>query len=385
MEMSRIRLTAETLPRLAAPEGRRAEYFDEGLRGFSVRVSPAGRKSFCVLYRSGRRLRRYTLGTYPVLSLSRARTLARAALAEAAMGGDPALAKRARREASSFAELADEYLERYARPNKKSWGEDERRIRTNLLPAFRHRPASDISRADVRELLDEIVLRGAPFEANATHALVRKMFNWAISRDLVEKNPCFGLPRPAKARQRHHVLSEADLCTFWAALSKESVPIRTSLKLRLLTAQRGREVLTLRWEDVELETGWWTIPAERTKNGLPHRVPLAASAMRLLGELERSSSWVFPNRAGDGPVPSTQKAIERIRRRAGIELRGHDLRRTAASYMTSMGIPRLVVAKILNHIETGVTAVYDRYSYDREKREALETWATRLVTLVEDV
>ncbi len=136
------------------------------------------------------------------------------------------------------------------------------------------------------------------------------------------------------------------------------------------------------WNDLELATRWWTIPAERTKNGLPHRVPLAASALRLLSELRTDRPWVFPNRPGLAPIASTQKAIERVRSKAGIELRGHDLRRTAASYMKSMGTPRLVVAKILNHVETGVTAVYDRYSYDTEKRDALDAWAERLMRIV---
>ncbi len=133
----------------------------------------------------------------------------------------------------------------------------------------------------------------------------------------------------------------------------------------------------MRWEDVELATGWWTIPSERSKNDLSHRVFLVPAARSLL-PARGDSPWVFLNRDGTGPMPSTQKSIERIRKRAGIELRGHDLRRTAASHMASIGVPRLVIAKILNHVERGVTAVYDRYSYDREKREALETWARRL-------
>ena len=142
----------------------------------------------------------------------------------------------------------------------------------------------------------------------------------------------------------------------------------------------------MRWEDVELDARWWTIPAERSKNGLPHRVPLSDAAIDVLRELEDTDSpWVFPRPSGDGQLRSTQKAIERIRNRAGIELRGHDLRRTAASFMTSMGTPRLVVAKILNHVETGVTAVYDRHSYDREKREALDAWAIRLVEILQRV
>jgi integrase len=358
-------------------DGKRTEYFDEALPGFSLRVAASGRKSFCVLYRSGRRLRRYTLGGYPVLGLARARELARSALAEAALGGDPALQKVERRRALSFAALSTEYLELHARPNKKTWREDERRIRKTLLPAFRHVPATDVKRAHVRDLIDEILVRGAPYEANRTHALLRKMFNWAVARDLVERSPVAGLPRPAKERRRQHVLREDEVRRFWQALDPEPPAVAASLKLRLYTAQRGGEVRTMQWDDVELETGWWTIPEERAKNDLSHRVFLVPAALSLL-PAPTGSPWVFPNRDGTGPMLTAQKSIERVRERAGIELRGHDLRRTAASHMASIGVPRLVIAKILNHVDRSVTAIYDRYSYDREKRQAMEAWARRL-------
>ena len=141
----------------------------------------------------------------------------------------------------------------------------------------------------------------------------------------------------------------------------------------------------MRWADVDLPAGWWTLPEERSKNGLSHRVPLSAPAIALL-ETRRlvvgESPWLFPNASGLGPRAGVQKAVQRVRRRAGIELRGHDLRRTAASNMASIGVPRFVIARILNHVETGVTAVYDRHSYDREKREALESWGRRLEEIV---
>ena len=342
--MPRAKLTAHAVQRLRPVGGQRTEYFDEFLPGFSVRVAPSGRKSFCVLYRRGRRLRRYTLGRYPPLSLSQARTMAKAALAEAAMGGDPAARKIEERQAGTFGELAAEYLERHAKPNKRSWKEDQRRIRKNLLPILGPALAKEITRADLRRLLEDIVHRPAPAEANQTHALIRKIYNWAISRDLVEDSPCRGLPRPAKIRHRHHVLSEGDIRKFWSALSHESLVVASALKLRLFTAQRGGEVITMHWDDLELDARWWTIPAERSKNGLPHRVPLSDAAIDLLRELEDTDSpWVFPSPNGEGHIRSTQKAIERIWNQAGIELRGHDLRRTAASFMTSMGTPRLVL------------------------------------------
>jgi integrase len=157
-----------------------------------------------------------------------------------------------------------------------------------------------------------------------------------------------------------------------------------SFKLRLITAQRGVEVLMMRWE--EIEGDWWTIPAEVAKNGRSHRVPLSAPALPLLEELREAaeeSRWVFPSpKGGDRPIGYVQKAAEKLVMDTGVEFVPHDLRRTAASHMTSMGVPRLVVSKILNHVESGVTAIYDRHSYDAEKREALARWGERLESIL---
>ena len=143
-----------------------------------------------------------------------------------------------------------------------------------------------------------------------------------------------------------------------------------------------------KWEDMDLTGGWWTIPGERSKNGLAHRVPLSPQALVILKELQKSkgeSAWVFPSPRQSQPhVHHAQKAIERVVARSGVKFRGHDLRRTAASLMVGGGVPRLVVSKILNHVETGVTAVYDRHSYDPEKRAALDDWGSRLEQIVSD-
>jgi integrase len=379
------KLSGRDIPFLQAIDGKRTDYFDTTLPGFSVRVSPSGRKSFCVLYRRGRRLRRLTIGRHSVLSLKQAREIARDALVEVARGGDPAARKLEERKAPTFAELADGYLERYAKPNKKSWSEDQRIIQNKLNPVLGRIPAKDVTRADLRRLLEDIVRRPAPVEANRTHAVLRKLFNWAISQDLVEQTPCFGLPRPAKERARHHVLSEDDLLRLWRGLEKECCSTSAIFKLRLLTAQRGGEVHSMEWAHVDLKSTWWTIPSERSKNGLPHRVPLSPPAIRILREVQEFSGlskWVFPNKKGDFHVKTLQRAVERIRKRSSVDFRGHDLRRTAASFMTSMGIGRIVVARILNHAERGVTAVYDRHSYDPEKKQALDAWAQRLIVLV---
>ena len=297
----------------------------------------------------------------------------------------------------TFADLAAEYVERHAK-QKRSGKEDIRLLygsphkkRTGkkphvpLVKRWGHYKAKDITRRDIRALLDEIVDRGSPIMANRTLAAVRKIFNFAIERDWLEWNPCHMVKRAAPERQRDRVLNEDEIRAVWAALDGEHHIIAALFRLRFLTAQRGGEALSAAWIDMDLKSGWWTIPAERSKNGLAHRVPLAPQAVKILKELraDGDSPWVFPSTRKTGlHINHAQKAIERIVERSKVEFRGHDLRRTAASLMVGAGVPRLVVSKILNHVETGVTAVYDRHSYDSEKRAALDFWGKRLEAII---
>jgi integrase len=351
------------------------------------------------MYRLGRKVRRLTLGRFPTLGLAEARDAARDALREAAKGEDPSRRKIADRRAETFADLSREYIERHA-SKKRSGREDIRLLngsphkkRTGkkphvpLVTRWGDRRIKDIKRRDVRDLLEEVAAR-APIMANRTLALVRKMFNFAIERDWLEANPCHMVKQPGEERQRDRVLSEDELRRVWHALDDESPLMATLFRLRLLTAQRGGEVHGASWAELDLEAGWWTIPSTLAKNGLAHRVPLGPQAVRLLRawrQMSDDSPWVFPSSRKKGPhVAHAQKAIERVVRASGVPFRGHDLRRTAASLMVGGGVPRLVVSKILNHVETGVTAVYDRHGYDLEKRAALEFWDRRLAAIVEN-
>jgi integrase len=250
-------------------------------------------------------------------------------------------------------------------------------------------------RAQIRVILDEIA-KDAPIMANRVLASVRKMYNWAIGQDLVEHNPCFKVPAPSRERLRDRVLSNEELkkvcllSKIWFALDNDkSSVIADAFKIRLLTAQRGGEVLSMRWANIDLKTRWWTIPVERSKNKMPHRVWLSTPAMNILKrrkEADGESPWVFPGRREGQPIVETKRVLESIRTASGVkEWRGHDLRRTAASNMTAMGIPRFIVGRVLNHAEPGVTAVYDRHSYDAEKKDALDKWAAKLMRIVSEL
>jgi integrase len=144
----------------------------------------------------------------------------------------------------------------------------------------------------------------------------------------------------------------------------------------------------MRWQDVadEGRAGtWWTIPAERHKGGREHRVPLveaAVSTLKRLHGVTGSFDHVFPSPKPTAAAPhvsNPQKAAERLWKLAGVEgATLHDLRRTAASGMAMLKVPRLVVGKVLGHADADVTGRYDVHAYDREKRAALQKWADEL-------
>lgn len=384
--MPAVKLTDRAVKSLRGVAGRQVDYFDRYPRGFGARVSPKGEKSWFVMYRFGGRLRRLTFGRYPALSLSDARKHAEGALREVALGRDPAAEKKVARLAETFAELGELYLQKHAKRYKRSWAEDERILRTELLPQWRRVRASDIQRRDVRAIVEAVGERGAPVMANRVLALVRKMFNFAIEQDLIESNPCHGLRLPNPESRRDRVLSATEIAGVWKALDQESPVVAGAFRLYLLTAQRRHEVLWMPWAEVDVDAKWWTISGERSKNGLPHRVPLAAAAIEVLVALRQGderSLCVFPGPSRAKPLATLQRPLLRIRRSSGVDFRIHDLRRTAASHMTSLGVSRLTVSKILNHAERDVTSVYDRHSYDGEKREALEVWAQALIRMVD--
>ena len=380
--------TVRSLEAIKPPKFGRVECWDEDVRGLGLRVSASGRKTWVLMYRvrGDKRLRRATLGTYPTLTLADARDQARTDLTAAAKGRDPAAERKTERQAETFGELAEDYMERYAKKRKRSWFKDRQALDRDLLPRFRHRKATGITRREVIALLEEIADRGAPVGANRTLEIIRRIYNWGIEQEIVTVNPCQRISKPGAERKRDRVLSDDEIRAVWTALEAETPRMRDLFRLRLLTAQRPGEVSRMRWEDIDMGSGWWTIPPEFSKNGLSHHVPLSPLAMDTLRQIEgygNEKGWVFPSPTGKGPLRAVWRAMGNIRKKTGAEFVPHDLRRTVATRMTGdLGIARLTVAKVLNHVETGVTAIYDRHGYDTEKRHALEAWAAHLESIL---
>ncbi len=412
--MPSVKMNALWLQSVPVPESGQVDYFDTDPNGpgLGLRVGKTGRTTWFVMFRvkNDRTRFRKTLSKYPGMSLSEARIEARAVVAAADRGINPAKEKQIERKAPTFGELASEYLVKHA-VQKKSRSEDERIIKKDLLPKWKRIKAQEIKRRDVIRLLDSIVDRGAPIQANRTLALVRKIFNWGVSRDIVEANPCIQVKAPGKEKQRDRVLSNDEIRAIWEAFTGLDPLVAATFKLRLITAQRGGEVQSMSWQDLDLGQGWWTIPSEFTKNELSHRVPLSEMAMKVIMEIKALANeriekavqggrggrakkvanaqktlkkmeegWLFPSPTFKcSYINNVQKAAANLKDLSGVsDFILHDMRRTAASLMTGMGISRLVVGKILNHVEPGVTKVYDRHSYDLEKRDALDKWAVKL-------
>ncbi|MEO5350913.1 MAG: tyrosine-type recombinase/integrase [Magnetococcus sp. YQC-3] len=370
--------------------------------GFAVRVAPSGTKTWQFIYTFNAKKRRVTLGTYPGMSLKEAKDACGTLRDCLDRGVDPvewqeeqdrqtAEAKRKEEQTATVAQLVDEYIERWAKPRKRTWPEDYRMLHKDVVPRWGKRKARDITRRDVLALLDGIVDRGAGIVANRTLEVVRRMFNYAIEQSILEVSPCNLVRAPAQEQRRDRVLSEDEIRVFWHGLDKAGMSegSRIALRLLLVTAQRKSEIVEAPWSEFDLAAGWWTIPVERAKNKMAHRVPLSTGALALLTrakELSGDSPYLFPSpRNTNAPVGGTSvdHALHRALATLGLsDVIPHDLRRTAASLMTGMGISRLVVSKILNHVEQGITAVYDRHSYDREKRQALDAWDRQLAAIL---
>ena len=368
------------------------EYWDQSFSGsFGVRVMKSGRKTFVFMYRTGGRRRRMKLGTYPALGLAKARQRAFDLLGAVERGEDPAEERKQERNAGTFEELAQLYLEMHARPHKKpaSIKEDTRILNTYLLPAWGRRTFQSITRSDVIKLLDEIKFkRGAPVMANRVKALASTIFNFASRKALVPEtfaNPCTNVEQPTKEKSRDRVLSDDEIKALWKDLENRAEPTASIYRLVLLTGQRPGEVKAMRWLDIDNEN-IWTIPATETKNHREHKVPLSSHALAVIERLRSltgDGEFVFAA-PGGGHIRWLQKMSQRIQKNTGFNFRPHDLRRTCATNLSKLGVDDMTIAKILNHLwpMKQMTAIYNRWDRLPEMSRALERWGAQVELIV---
>ena len=386
---AQLRLTEQSIRKLTPPETGNRITYDDVVPGLGLRVTKAGARSFVLNFHVRGRERRLTIGSFPAWSATAARERAKELRRQIDNGEDPLSAEQQRRGEPTFGDLVQEYLEIEAR-KQKGFKEYRRLLTRDALPSWRNVRAADIRRRDVIALIERKA-DTAPIVANRLFELLRRVFNFAIRRDIVDSTPCAQVKKPGQERSKDRVLSGEEIREFWNALDTPAFSAQCAAAQRLIlaTAQRPGEVVGIEWSEVDLGSAWWTIPALKAKNGLTHRVALNKTALQILKSLLQASRWVFPSPKQDKPLHrgalalALRRARQREDHRLGVnEFSPHDLRRTAASHMASLGVERFVIGRVLNHVEPGVTRVYDRHSYDQEKKKALDRWNRYLRHLV---
>jgi integrase len=422
-----IHITKKNVEQVAIPLEGRVDYFDDVLRGFGVRVSSAG-KTYFAMRRVNGKLVRAKIDTTDKITAEQARKSAEGMLADMGKGNDPNEVKREKVRAAedkakevTVAKLCADYIEKHAKPKKRSWAKDEEILNRDVIPAWGKRKAADITKRDVVLVLEKIVDRGAPIMANNEFAVIRKMFNWSVEKDILKTTPCLGVKMPSERVSCTRTFSEPEIKTFWNSLDgcAMSGEIRAALRLILVTAQRPGEVIGMHTNEIDGE--WWTIPAERAKNKKAHRVYLSPLAREIIfksigqaagagegGIDQEYSGYVFPtpSKKKDQPI-APQALIVAVSRnlewpmtdakgkplfdaegkpatvnKIGVDhFTPHDLRRTAATFMAEAGEMDEVIDAVLNHAKQGVIKVYNQFKYDKQKQQALESWARKLTAI----
>jgi integrase len=391
-------LTTRTVETLK-PGIERREIADRHLPGLYLVIQPSGAKSWAVRYRHQGRPRKHTIGGYPIFDLAKARAAAGAALRAVAEGRDPGREKAQTRARSAgalspdtIAAVAAQFIERhYERAGKhRAAVATRRQLDLHVLPRWRGRLAKDISRRDVIDLLDAVVDSGRPIAANRLLATVRKMFNWAVERDILPASPCTGVRPPSDERSRDRVLTDPELRNVWLAADQLGGSFGALVKLLALTGQRRDEVARMQWSEIDLEARLWLLPPERVKNGRAHEVPLGAAAIAVLKALPRIGDRFVLTTNGEAPASNYNRNKHRLDALLPADMPGwvlHDLRRTVASGMARIGINLPVIEKCLNHVSGsfgGIVSVYQRHNFADEKRRAFDAWGAFVTGLVSD-
>lgn len=395
----------------------------ETVKGFGLKVTPAGSKVYVFQYRIARPgeaqrtpAARWTIGRHGKLTPDQARKEAKRLAALVAQGIDPReqqaaqfaakdeaarhAAEQARLEAElAFNRMADLWLVHYEQ-------EKERRpssvrlarlvVEKHLKPALANKPLPSIARTDIQSIIDAIPPRQKAMR-RAVFAYASVLFGWAVKRGNMSANPLASMEKPEAPKARDRVLSDAELAAVWAATAELGDPFQAFFRLLILTGQRRSEVAGIQWAELDRATATWTLPSTRAKNEAAQIVPLSLGAVAELDRLANGEAWPKAGLAltttGKTPISGISKAKAALdsaitTHRNGDALpnwRIHDLRRTLATGLQRLGVRFEVTEAVLNHVSgarAGVAGIYQRHDWKAEKRTALDAWARHVEALL---
>ena len=395
-----------------APEGKRVIIYDGQVPGFGLRISDKSTKesrgAFVLVarYPGSQNPAPRRIGDFPAMSLATARQTAREWRTCLSQGVDPKEkeAERQRDEKRRKADTFEAVFEAFAADHLcslRTGKEVEASVRKHVFPSWASLPITSIKRGDVNALIRGIRSE-APIAANRVLAYLKKFFGWAVDQDLLDASPAAGVKRPAKETRRDRVLTENEIRAIWAACDDIGA-FGAAFKLMLLTAQRRSEVAGMAWSEIDTKNKNWALGRERTKADRSHDIPLSSMAMAIIetcpkvggfvlatgrslsatkGEAAQISGWSKAKRRLDDAAAKHFRQVTGDETATFSDWHLHDLRRTAATYLAKLGIDRVVISKVLNHAEGGVTSIYDRHAYEPQKRRALDLWAEHLAGIV---
>lgn len=400
-------------------DGKRTRYRIEGVPGLWLSVCPSGKRTWYVRYQPGSRddrvFRQYTIGDARTVGLAAATKAAHDVVNKVKVHDRDPVSERVekKRENLTFGDLFEDWYERHAKPKLARHETDRIYYNRHLKAEFDRKRLTDLKRTEIARFRDKLAGKATPLVSNEALMLMNRVLNWALDEGMLDANPAARLRRAGKSKPRERVLPPGDITKLWNALAAMetmtgehmaraekgrmlSPATRSIIRLLLLTGQRRSEVTEARKSELQLDgpEPVWMIPGERTKNGLLHRLPLCPMAAVEFRKAVRAapdkSPYVFPSAEHPKRASVTPMAITRAMARLVTELKiakvsPHDLRRTVGTEMARLGIPLHVRSLVLNHSpqSRGITeAVYNRYAYDKEKREALATWEAELATLI---
>lgn len=360
--------------------------FDDEIPGFGIRIYPSGSKSFLIDYRLNGRQRRMVLGRYGVLTLDQARKIAQQRLTDVLKGDDPIEQKNKRNQGGTVENLCHAFIEQYAKKHKKSWGEDDRRVRIHIIPALGKMKIQTVKRQDIVAFHNRLG-ENHPYEANRNLALLSVMFEFGKENGYLPENhfnPARGIQKFAE-HKRDRWLKPDEIPQLLEAISKhENQFIRGALMLYLLTGVRKRELLRTQWSDVDLKRGELRIPDVNSKNQRFHYVPLNKAAIEIFKELPRQEDnpYVLPGRKQGQHLVNIDIPWRSVRKAAGLDdVRLHDLRRTVGSWLATSGYSLHIIGKILNHADISTTQkVYAHLTQDPLKA-ALEEHGEKILNI----
>lgn len=368
------------------PGSRSTEYFDtdrkQGDGAFGIRVSPKGKMVWFIMYKNrAGKIKRHTIGEFPNLSLKKATHEATNAMARVNKGKDPMAEHKAYRNAPIMTDLWTAYLESLSmrkKPKAEKTMADERRYWDNVIsPAVGDFKVEDITPSLLADILDDVAKK-APVSANRIHSLLSVIFRPALRHGWITVHPLQWIEKPGGSEPpRKRVLSDDEIKTLWPYFDRLRCNPRDILRLILLTAQRPGEIMSMRWEDVDLDEAIWT--QQTNKTDVTHVVALSKQVLDILSARKQDNEWVFPstyNRAKGattGHAMNTKNARAKIKELSGVtDWTAHDLRRTARTIMSRLQIKQHIRERILNHTQGGVQGVYDQFDYLEEKRLAID-------------